>query len=153
MISVTCDTSTKFAKGTSSTITSTAVFSVNGHGAGTLTLSASISFAYDGDDEIVITRSVTASGTYAHVGDIKVAYTSDNIPEVYGDSSKTLLGNPTYIDCEVGECYKYEGTEIVSLNDKIALGSDLPKLAVGTNTFALDNTVTELKVTPRWWKV
>lgn len=152
-ISVTCDTSTQFAKGTSSTITSTAVFSVNGHGVGTLTLSASISFAYDGDDEIVITRSVTASGTYSHVGDIEVAYSTDNSPEVCGDSSKTLLGNPTYIDCEVGECYKYEGAEIVSLNDKIALGSDLPKLSVGTNTFTYDNTVTELKVTPRWWKV
>ena len=75
------------------------------------------------------------------------------IDEIYGDSTVNFLGNPTYIDCEVGECYKYEGTEIVSLNGVISLGSDLPKLSSGTNTFTYDNTVTELKVTPRWWKV
>ena len=72
---------------------------------------------------------------------------------MYGDSTQNFLGDPTYIDCDLGECYKYESGEIVSLNGVISLGSDLPKLSSGTNTFTYDGTVTELKVTPRWWKV
>lgn len=69
------------------------------------------------------------------------------------DSTASALGNPTYIDCDIGEAYMIKNSEIVSLNGVISLGSDLPKLASGTNTFTYDNTVTELKVTPRWWKV
>ena len=69
------------------------------------------------------------------------------------DSTVAGYGNPSYIDCDIGECYKIENDEIITLNDIITLGSDLPKLVSGTNTFTYDNTVTELKVTPRWWKV
>lgn len=69
------------------------------------------------------------------------------------DSTKSYLGNPTYIDCATGECYKIYALQPVSLNDKIDIGSDLPRLKPGTNTFTYDNTVTELKVTPRWWIV
>lgn len=152
-IIVVADTDTRFAKGTSSTITSSATINVSGQGVGTLAFSMTITFAYDGNDTIVVTKSITKSGTYAYLSDIKTLYGSDTLPEVYGDSTKNFLGNPTYIDCELGECYKYEGGEIVSLNGVISLGSDLPKLSSGTNTFTYDNTVTELKVTPRWWKV
>ena len=147
------DTSAGFKYGTSSTITSTAVFDCTLTDSSTLTLSISMAYAYDGSDKITVTRTLTASGTYSHISYMKLFCDSGSIPEVYGDSTKTLLGNPTYIDCDIGECYKYEGGEIVSLNEKIALGSDLPKLSSGTNTFTYDNTVTELKVTPRWWKV
>lgn len=152
-IAVVADTDARFAKGTASTITSSATINVTGHGAGTLAFSMTITFAYDGNDKIVVTKSITKSGTYAYLSDVKLYYASDTLPEVYGDSTKNFLGNPTYIDCEVGECYKYEGAEIVSLNGVISLGSDLPKLASGTNTFTYDNTITELKVTPRYWKV
>lgn len=67
------------------------------------------------------------------------------------DSTEYLLGNPTYIDCELGEAYKIENNEYVSLNEHIDLGSDLPTLGSGQNTFDVDNTITELSVTPRWW--
>lgn len=70
-----------------------------------------------------------------------------------GDSTVSLLGHPTYIDCDLGECYKMEGGEYISLNGKIALGSDLPELASGENEVTFDNTITELKVVPRWWKL
>lgn len=75
------------------------------------------------------------------------------IPLISCYSTKTALGNPTYIDCDLGECYMESGDTIVSLNNAIQVGSDLPTLASGTNTFTYDNTVTELKVTPRWWQV
>lgn len=80
--------------------------------------------------------------------------TQVNITRAYiADSTKTFLGNPTYIDCDIGECYKIVGLQPVSLNDKIDLGSDLPKLSINNSRFNFDNTITELKVAPRWWKV
>lgn len=69
------------------------------------------------------------------------------------DSTKTYLGNPTYIDCDLGECYLINGEEVVSLNRHIDLGSDLPTLASDSNEFTYDDTVTDLKVIPRWWRV
>lgn len=75
------------------------------------------------------------------------------VPAFYGYSTQSLLGDPTYIDCDFGEAYRIDGETITSLNQHIDLGSDLPKLASGTNTFTKSNTVTQLKVTPRWWKV
>jgi len=68
-------------------------------------------------------------------------------------STKTYLGDPTLVDCELGEAYKVEDGEIISLNKYIELGSDLPKLSPGANDVTTDNTITELKVTPNWWKL
>lgn len=68
-------------------------------------------------------------------------------------STATILGHPTYIDCELGEAYKIENDGLISLNRYIDLGSDLPVLTAGVNTFTYDNTITDLKVTPRWWKL
>ena len=80
--------------------------------------------------------------------------TTTKLPTVYGYSTKSVLGNPTYIDCDIGECYMYDSDDnIVTLNSAIDLGSDLPKLVSGTNTINYDNTITDFKVTPRWWKV
>lgn len=73
--------------------------------------------------------------------------------EVVVESTKSYLGDPTYIDCDMGECYRIDGGEVMTLNQYIDLGSDLPKLASGNNTISFDNTITELKLTPRWWKV
>lgn len=68
-------------------------------------------------------------------------------------SNKTYLGDPTYIDCDLGECYAIENGAIIDLNAYIDLGSDLPVLAPGTNEITFDNTITELKMTPGWWQL
>jgi len=68
-------------------------------------------------------------------------------------STQTLLGNPTYIDCDIGEAYKVVNGENVPLNAFIDLGSKLPVLSPGSNTFTYDNTVTQFKVSPNWWKI
>ena len=73
--------------------------------------------------------------------------------DVTTDSTQSVLGNPTYIDCDLGEAYKLVNSEPVSLNAYIDLGSQLPVLASGSNTITYDNTFTEVKVTPRWWRV
>lgn len=70
-------------------------------------------------------------------------------------STQSVLGNPTYIDCEIGEAYKIVNGEIVSLNKYIELGSQLPVLVPGNNTIqhrSVSNP-TSILLTPRWWKV
>lgn len=66
-------------------------------------------------------------------------------------STALALGHPTYIDCEIGEAYMIQSGEYVPLNRYIDLGSDLPTLSAGDNVITFDNTVTSLKIIPRWW--
>ena len=70
---------------------------------------------------------------------------------VIADSTISLLGDPTYIDCDLGDAYMIRDGEYISLNSYIDLGSDLPTLASGQNEITLDNTITELKIQPRFW--
>ena len=76
-----------------------------------------------------------------------------SINAIYANSTKSILGHPTYIDCDLGDAYLIDGGEYVSLNQYIDLGSDLPKLATGDNPVTFDNTITQLVVATRWWKV
>ena len=69
------------------------------------------------------------------------------------ESTSTLLGHPTYIDCEIGEAYMYKEGVLYGLNSYIDLGSDLPKLSKGINTFTLSDTITSLIVVPRFWQL
>lgn len=66
-------------------------------------------------------------------------------------STATSYGHPTIIDCDLGEAYTENNGNVSSLNAYIDLGSDLPVLAPGANTFTFDNTITSLKVIPRWF--
>ena len=75
------------------------------------------------------------------------------LDECSANSTLNRLGNPTYIDCDLGETYKIENGEIVGLNSFVDLGSDLPTLASGPNEVTYDNTFTEVAVTPRYWTV
>lgn len=103
---------------------------------------------YDGDSTITITKlSTTTQSNFISLGGGDYV----NPCEVYADSSKPALGHPTYIDCDLGEAYLLRYGTPVSLNQHIDLGSDLPVLAPGANTVTFDNTVTELKIVPRWW--
>lgn len=97
-----------------------------------------------GEEEIEVSALVSGTTQYTASGKI------DGI-SVY--STISTLGDPTYIDCDIGECYMIKNGQVITLNNVIDLGSDLPKLGSGTNTINYDNTITDFKVTPRWWKV
>lgn len=75
------------------------------------------------------------------------------LPAVYGNSTKSALGNPIYIDLDIGEAYKEENGEIISVNNAVSLPAELPVLWPGINDVNYDPTVTALRVKPRWWKV
>ena len=100
------------------------------------------------------TLSVTVSGTITNSTGISTFATdTSHCNSVYAYSTVNVLGNPTYIDCDLGEAYKIDNSSYISLNSHIDLGSDLPKLAPGSNSVSFDNTITELKIVPRWWAV
>ena len=69
------------------------------------------------------------------------------------ESTLNVLGHPSYIDCELGEAYNADNDGYISLNKYVALGSDLPTLSPGENKIIFSNTITDLKITPRWWRV
>lgn len=112
----------------------TVTFDVNYH-VGTNNLDVQLSF-YGGSDDVnqVMMSSASSKG-------------------VSVDSTVFILGDPTYLDCELGEAYMIEDGQIVSLNQHIDMGSRLPKLVPGETEFEITGNITELKVTPRWWEL
>lgn len=141
-----------FTKGTSSTHTGTAEYTIkaqrkNGGTIVSTTRTVTFTIAYDGDDTITesITGTITATGTVAQ------AYISAT--DTFGESTVSALGNPMYIDLDIGECWNEDSGTPVSVNNAVTLPSDLPVLPPGSTTFTYDNTITSFKVKPRWWKV
>ena len=150
LFQITPDLSAGFVYLVSSTITCSATFQYyDANGANHTTETVSASYAYDGDRTVTVTvsRSGTLMQNTTRVSAICTA------PALYGDSSKIVVPAPVYIDCDLGEAYGYESGELVSYNNIVTIPADLPKLASGNNTITYDNTITELKVQPRWWKV
>ena len=125
---------------------------------GTTDITVTTTVAYDAATQtITFTQSGSATGNAVGNITFRIFGQYSSSPSTIGslvvNSTITYLGNPTYIDCDLGEAYKDENGTIISLNSYIDLGSDLPKLASGSNTVTYDNTITDLKVTPGWWKI
>ena len=113
-----------------------------------VTYTVTLKVTYDGNSTITIKFTRTTSNQ-SYIGTLEQLYVSAGTGQsTYVPSSDTM-----YLDCELGEAYSINDGEIASLNGFVDLGSDLPKLASGNNTFALDNTITSLVLVPRWWKL
>lgn len=137
--------------------------------ASSVSSTATITMTIDGGESRTITRTITVSYTPSWVeptsriyivitqthSDYAVIWHTREIAhgEIIGESTVSQIGHPTYIDCELGEAYQKDSGTIVSLNRFISLGSNLPKLEVGQNIINYDNTITDLKIVPRWWKI
>ena len=141
-----------FTVGTSATKTYTAKFYGEYVKSGlekdfTLTMTASL--VYDATkNQIKATLNLTSNNTDY------VPHTGEHIIlSAVVASSVSILGTPTYIDCDLGEVYKVEDGSVISLDRYVDLGADLPELASGTNVFTHDNTFTKIDVQPRWWTV
>ena len=92
-------------------------------------------------------------GTVTFRNSGSVAAWTTEISEVSAYATTSGLGDPTYIDCEIGEAYKVTDDSVYPLNNAVGFGSDLPTLAPGENDITFDNTITSLEITPRWWKL
>lgn len=86
------------------------------------------------------TSSVSYSPYYQH-------------PAYYGDSTKLIAPTPMYLDLDIGEAYGVVNDEVLSFNNIVSMPAELPVLKPGSNTITFDNTVTDLKIVPRWWKI
>ena len=107
---------------------------------------ANIVVDYDGADTLTITLSggITTSSA--------ATYTLSH-PDILGESTISTLTVPVYVDLDIGEAYGYVGSELQSLNNSVQIPANIPALSPGANTITFDNTVTDLKITPRWWKI
>lgn len=103
---------------------------------------------------------------YDDKGTISFNFSGINIPPQYQtipanvnnlsvliQSTATTYGHPTIIDCESGEAYTNKNNIAQSLGRYVALGAELPSLALGANTITFDNTITSVNLIPRWWQV
>lgn len=128
------------------------VYSVDVDGTGgmnTLQVTASISISNSHAGVFTITLATSVQGSGLSVTDVGC-----ETKPFTAYSTVTGLGSPTYIDCEIGEAYKYDsGNNLVSLNKNVVLGGKLPELAPGSTTVTRDNTITKVEIVPRWWKV
>jgi len=113
------------------------------HSNDTLTLSA----YYNGGNVIQFTYAMTYNG------DQETAWS----PEF---TAKSVTVDSTYtptqainIDLEIGEAYSKVGTEIISRNAEVSIPPQLPTLPPGATTVTFDGTISQLKITPRWWIV
>lgn len=112
-------------------------------------ITPTVNFAYDNTTNTI---AITVSG-YAITLESGMSYSEPQYKtsDIYVDSTIPILGNPTYIDCDLGVCYKIENDTVIDLNSYIDLGSDLPVLSPGSNTVTFDNTITSVGFIPRWW--
>ena len=119
-----------FVLGTSRSITTTANYSISDTDGYTSATHLTVSISYDGAQTIVISSSSTwdsfavgGCGQSSHSGAVTAYSTKPSISTA-----------PTYIDLDIGEAYRAEGTTIISLNNFVQMGAELPTLKPGTNT-------------------
>lgn len=106
-----------------------------------------VSLAYDGAEGLTLSITIT-SVMNALLGRI-----AQVLGSAIGDSTKSALGEPAYIDLDTGEAYKLEGGAVVGINNGVTLPGELPELEPGANSISYDSTITALSIVPRWWKV
>lgn len=73
--------------------------------------------------------------------------------ELWVYSTLSANGTPTYFDMETGEAYIIKNGSAVSVNNATQIPAELPTLPSGATTITYDNTITDFKIVPRWWKV
>ena len=71
------------------------------------------------------------------------------------DSTKNALQNvDIYIDLDIGEAYSIDSSNnVVSLNNYVNIGGELPTLPPGNTTITYSTSISNFKITPRWYKI
>lgn len=69
--------------------------------------------------------------------------------EIAGTTEQTI-----YIDCDTMEAWEVVGQGKISRNDYIRnAGEEFPVIAPGSNVVTLGTGITQVKITPRWWRL
>ena len=143
-------TTASFTAGTSSTVTSTinitGYLSNNTSFSGTFTLYTT----YNGSTQVQY-KWLKPSITNFTWGSVSPKVSGNYTGKVY--STKNALSGTLYIDLDIGEAYRIQNNNVASINNYVNLGSELPTLAPGSTTITYSNTISNFKITPRWWRV
>ena len=140
-------TDATFTKGTAAMHTSSITYTINNGGTST-TVTETNYIEYKSN----LSR-IHCTGTSSAIVPNTEKSNSIIVPQIFGESTKLILGSPLYIDLDIGEAYKIENNSAVSVNNGVQLPAELPTLPPGDTTITYDNTITQFKVLPRWWKV
>ena len=142
-----------FINGTSNTLTSTLTADINWYVQGgaiyTTAISVTISATYD---EFTQTIEFGATTVPTYTG-FDFQTFECTLQEINGNSTKPALSGTTYIDLDIGEAYQLVNGAPISVNNAVFIPAKLPVLIPGTNTVTYDNTVTDMQIIPRWWRV
>lgn len=151
------DVDLTFTKGTNVSTYNTSTFTITYAGGGMVSATRTYTFKYrkntSGQMEL-LDIALYADAAYTNNyylengGDLYL-----KIGELVSYSTVSTVGNPTYLDMDTGEVYKIDSGEIITMNNASNIGSELATLQPGSTTVKYDNTITQLKIVPRWWKV
>ena len=118
------------------------------------TASTTLTFAYKYDGTAQTVSMYHVSTSPALPSELRVVLSTywDYAP-ITGDSTKLLVGDPIYIDLELGMAYYNGESGITSVNNIVELPADLPTLKAGANDIEYSNTFSSFEITPRWWQI
>ena len=140
-----------YTKGTDQTTATTVSLIIRLNGQTTYTCTYTVTTEYIGSSNSIQVAALRVGG-WPSTSTMKYE-TKCSVSPFYGDSTKTLLPTPMYIDLDIGEAYGVVNGETISFNNLVSTPAKLPVLDTGTNTITFDNTVTDLKIAPKWWKI
>ena len=133
-----------FTAGTEETKTFTVEWTVKGQ-----TFSTVVTVAYANETLTFNVTFPTSVSTYLTDGAINALAGGT----VRVDSTVIPGVDTIIIDLDIGEAYMIVDDVPVSLNNSVVLGATPPTLMPGVNVITFDNTITNFKITPRYWKL
>jgi phage-related protein len=138
---------TEFTFGTASTVSKSATADyIMGSVRNTLTFHLDI--IYDGDNTIRMKWYVDLAG-----GITRNRITTNSQYTITCDSTANSLTGDLYMDLDIGEAYRIEDGNVVSINNFTNLGGELPTLPPGSTTITYSNTISNVEIAPRYWRV
>lgn len=147
-------TDTVFTAGTSATVTKSIDVTVTGYVSPGVTDEKTKTFhvtiTYNGTNTITVSWNTPSFGVNYSLS----TYSLGGTYSATADSSKPTVSGDIYIDLDIGEAYSIDSNDnVISLNNFINLGGELPTLPPGNTTITYSNTISNFKITPRWYKI
>lgn len=140
-----------FAKGTSSTITNTATIGIYYNSSSGFFITVTMQATYNGSGTVSIKWKVEGNPSGTSIGSETI---SDTALTGTGTSTQNTLTGDIYIDLDIGEAYSIDSNNnVVSLNNFVNIGGELPTLPPGNTTITYSTSISNFKITPRWWKL
>lgn len=134
--------------GTPATYSQGIEFKVTTSDSGTAkTVTITCAYIYDGAHTVTVRQTPSMPSGYSRPS------ASVMLTGLQLNSSQSALGSPVYFDLDIGEAYKIENGVPVSVDNAVVMPARLPVLPKGGSVITYENTVTDFKIIPRWWKI